>query len=30
LSPKQHCKRKKIYKDYADGAAALKNLKNKK
>jgi hypothetical protein len=30
LSPKQHCERQKIYKDYADGAAALKNLKNKK
>ncbi len=30
LSPKQHSERQKIYKDYADGAAALKNLKNKK
>jgi hypothetical protein len=30
LSPKQQSERQKIYKDYADGAAALKNLKNKK
>ncbi len=30
LSPKQHSERKKIYKDYADGAAALKNIKDKK
>jgi hypothetical protein len=30
LSPKQQSERQKIYKDYADDAAALKNLKNKK
>ena len=30
LSPKQHSERQKIYKNYADGAAALKNLNNKK
>jgi hypothetical protein len=30
LSPKQHSERQEIYKDYADGVAALKKLKNKK
>jgi hypothetical protein len=30
LSPKQCSERQKIYKDYDDGAAVLKNLKNKK
>ena len=30
LSPKQRSERQEIYKDYADGAAALKKLKNKK
>jgi hypothetical protein len=30
LSPKQHSERQKIYKDYVDGAVALKNLKNEK
>jgi hypothetical protein len=30
LPTKQHNERQKIYKDYADGAAALKNLKNRK
>ncbi len=30
LSPKQDSEKKKIYKDYVDGTAVLKNLKNKK
>jgi hypothetical protein len=30
LSPKQHSERQEVYKDYADGAAALRNRKNKK
>ena len=30
LSPKQHSERQKIYKNYADGAAALISLNNKK
>jgi hypothetical protein len=30
LSPKQESERQKIYKDYTDGAADLKNLKNTK
>ena len=30
LSPKQDSERQKVYKDYVDGAASIKNIKGKK